>query len=621
MEKVPALLSLCMETVIKEIIYGDHFLHNIFELPLDLIDCLLMRLPPLALQKLQEDMPSGQCRGDESINAFSRDGRKRKRYGDFNTVWRTLFYSRWPEGVAQIQSMEQLTMRPIKGSETDYNDDWQQLYWEAHLQNCLDEAAEIALLPSFDGCIGEITIPDILMKSIGYEVEMGYKSSEVSKLSYHCRNFGRYARKLRLQNVLCVAETCELLRDSRLQSVVLRRIKSKEHVNGACRLLNLNSHTLLSLEFVHCRLSSHAINAIFNSLYTEGIQTHGIQYLSIKASSILENNAVTIPSGVLSFLLSGRSLRAINFCDNHLGPSFAAGIFDTLLGALSCITSLDLSDNNIAGWLSNFNQRYSSSFSSLVKSEFLQSLHVLNIRGNNLLKDDAGDLKHALVHMPNLESLDISDNPIEDDGIRNLIPYFTEASERGSSLVDLKIENCSLSCNGVTQLLRSLSTLKPLRTLSISDNELGSQVAAELAKFLGTSHVRELNIEDIALGPSGFLELQKEIPEEIKLGYINISKNRGGIEAANFISKLILRSPELVAVNAGYNFIPAESLALIGSALRASRGKIELLDLTGNTRCCQPHTSSMLAEFQVHGRPIVLLPSFPASTAPYDDDP
>lgn len=42
-------------------------------------------------------------------------------------------------------------------------------------------------------------------------------------------------------------------------------------------------------------------------------------------------------------------------------------------------------------------------------------------RGNNLNKDDADGLRYALVHIPNLEVLDMSDNPIEDDGIRLVV--------------------------------------------------------------------------------------------------------------------------------------------------------------------------------------------------------
>ena len=44
--------------------------------------------------------------------------------------------------------------------------------------------------------------------------------------------------------------------------------------------------------------------------------------------------------------------------------------------------------------------------------------HKLIFRGNNLDTDDMVGLRYALAHLPNLEVLDISDNPIEDDGIR-----------------------------------------------------------------------------------------------------------------------------------------------------------------------------------------------------------
>lgn len=43
---------------------------------------------------------------------------------------------------------------------------------------------------------------------------------------------------------------------------------------------------------------------------------------------------------------------------------------------------------------------------------------LLLFRGNNLCKDDVDSLRYALVHVPYLEVLDISDNSIEDEGIR-----------------------------------------------------------------------------------------------------------------------------------------------------------------------------------------------------------
>ncbi|KAL6961730.1 hypothetical protein U1Q18_052826 [Sarracenia purpurea var. burkii] len=147
-----------------------------------------------------------------------------------------------------------------------------------------------------------------------------------------------------------------------------------------------------------------------------------------------------------------------------------------------------------------------------------------------------------------------------------------------------------------------------------------SKIGAPLGKFLGTG-VQALDIEDIELGSSGFLELQKEIIDDLKLVYINISKNHGGIGTAKFLTTLIPRASELVAVNAGYNFMPFKSLLSICSVLKVAKGKLEHVDLTGNNWRDQSADASILDEFQINGKPIFILPSLPALNAPYDDDP
>ncbi|XP_028065188.1 uncharacterized protein LOC114268248 isoform X1 [Camellia sinensis] len=621
MGEVPSLYTLCMVAIKKEILSDDDTLPpHVYEIPSDLFDSLLTFLPPLALQKIQEQMPFKNWHDSESANDCFGNQRKRKRYLNFDAVWRTLYKSRWPGPARQNRAVNWLSKQVVE--ECKLTNDWQQMYWEAHLQNCLDEAAEIVLLPTFDGCIGEVRIPDTILKPIGYEEPTSCFRGDYSKLSYHCQQFGCYARCLRLQSVLCVAETCHLLRTSNLQGLELRWIKSKKHVEGLCKLLNQNRGTLKSLEFIHCKLSSTFVNTICDSLHVKDLQTHVIEHFSIKTSSFLETNQFSLPIGLASFLSSGRSLSSVSFCDNHFGQNFAKMVFSTLLDTASGISVLDLSENNISGWLSHFRWRSSScsqSPSGIGKS--LQSLSVLNLRGNNLHKDDSESLKNALAHMPTLKILDISDNPLEDEGIKSLIPYFVEMSERDSHFADLKVENCELSCNGVSQLVGVLSTLKrPLDSLSIGENGLGSKVGAPLGKFLGTG-IQALDIEDIGLGSSGFLELQKEIGEDLKLAYINMSKNRGGIGSAKFLTTLIPRAPELVAVNAGYNFMPSESLSIICSTLKVAKGKLKHVDLTGNNWHDQSAVASMLDEFQINGKPIFVFPSLPASNAPYDDEP
>ncbi|KAL2945480.1 Ran GTPase-activating protein 1 [Bienertia sinuspersici] len=207
--------------------------------------------------------------------------------------------------------------------------------------------------------------------------------------------------------------------------------------------------------------------------------------------------------------------------------------------------------------------------------------------------------------MPVLETLDLSDNPFEDEGIKHLIPYFVKSPEH-FSLASLNLKNCILSCNGATELLEVLLALKyPLTSLSLADNYLG----------------RLLDIRDIGLGPSGFLELQINMPGVIKLTSIDISENRGGIQAAEFLEELIIRSSELVNVHAGYNLMPSESLNIIYSALKNAKGKLQCINLTGNQKLCQTDNALALSEFQHNGEPIVMISASGSLDTLYDDDP
>lgn len=603
--EIPSLLSLCVDAVKNELVRGDDLLPIVKELPRDLLDALASRLPPLGLEKLQTATAYDDWDDCEFADEGLRNGRKRGRSWKFNAAWRNLSKVRWPELDIGIEPL-----------------DWQRIYWEMHLQNCLDAVAEIASLPSFDGRLSETRIPESILGLIGCEGFVHNSTCDYSELHHHSQQFGYYARCLRLQNVLCGAEISHLLRNSRLQRLELRWIRSKEHIDGLCKLLSQNSESLTSLELIHCKLSSASIDEICCSLSRKSVQTHGIKSFSISTSNFLETNPLFLPLGLVSFLSLGRSLYSLKLSDNHLGRNFAKMVLGTLINASSSLSILDLSDNNISGWLSELYWRSPSGPPiPLGTGKSLQSLRVLNLRGNNLNKDDADGLRYALVHMPKLEVLDMSDNPIEDDGIRSLIPYFVEASEKCTPFADVMLESCELSCDGVTLLIDTLSTLKrPLKSLSVADNDLGSQVAPALGKILSAS-IQVLNVEGIGLGLSGFRELQDGITKDLKLVEINISKNRGGIEAAKFLVNLISRAPELVTVNVAYNLMTFNSLTIVCSAIKAAKGHLEHLDLRGNTWDNQSGYASMLADAQCNGKPVFILSSSQTVGAPYDDDP
>lgn len=539
-----------------------------------------------------------------------------ERYDTLDAAWHKLYRTRWPNLSQQKKAVAWFDRNEEKYESID---DWQQKYWEAHLQDCVDAVAETALLPSYDGSIGEIPIPDGMLGHIGCKGQLIELTSNYLKFYHHCQQFGVYVRQLRLPNALCAAETCELLQNSKLRSLELQWIKSNDHVEGLCKLLNQSTETLKSVEFIHCKLSPDFVNAICDSLHVKGLQAHGVEHFSIKRSSLLQVDSCPIPVGLTSFLTSGRSLHSLTLCDDHLGRNFAKGVFNALLDASASLSMLDLSENNISGFLSQFRWRSSSCSHGIGKS--LQSIRVLNLRSCNLVPDDIGSLRNTLSCMPNLENLDLSDNPIE-DGIGSLITYFTEISDRDLPLTDLKLENCEVSSKQMIELLGVLSTMnKPLHMLSIKGNRLGSEIGAPLGKFLCTG-IYALDVEDIGLGSSGFLEAVKEISDELKIAYINISNNQGGIGVANFISSLLKHADKIVAIDANYNLMPIESLSVISTGLKASKGTLEHLDLAGNTLCHQlTDAESVLVELQNHGQFALNVILTAASNAPYDDEP
>ncbi|KAL4571928.1 hypothetical protein LXL04_018696 [Taraxacum kok-saghyz] len=617
MSEVPSLITLCIGAIKDAILDENGNLPYVYKLPAELFDQLLPNLPPLALQNLQDAMPSVSFSDHDFDDDSLKPSKKRKRSENFDIAWKTLYESRWSD-------VQKLTTDSLP--EDDSTTNWQQIYWERHLQNCLDAVAEMVQITLFDGFLGDVEISDALLKSITYEGHLS-RPKNYLKLDYHCERFGLYARCVRLQSVHCVAEIGHLLRKSRLQYLETHWIKSKEQVDGLCKLLDQNKDTLSTLEFLHCKLPASLVTAICESLFIKGFETNVIKSFSIKRSSFLDSSFFPLPLGLESLLIASSGLTKLTLSDNHLWWKTAKILFDTLLETESGLQVLDLSENNIAGWLSHF--KWGSPNCTKLKSDqkfnkSLKSLRVLNLRSNNLQKDDIDCLKYAMIYMPNLQVLNLSDNPLQDDGIKILGPCLVEKSKCPTPLADLYLENCEFTCNGASQLQKILPSLTtPLKSLSLRNNYLSSNFGPIFGKLL-RSGVQVIDIKGTGLGLSGFSDAQQEITQEntqeISLVDLNISDNSGGVRTASLLSKLISHAPNLVSINASDNWIPIESFQAICSFLKSSKGKLEHLDLRQNPLCNKPNIASLLAEFQVNGKPNIYL-SPPSSNVLYDNDP
>nr|XP_043621463.1 uncharacterized protein LOC122593159 isoform X2 [Erigeron canadensis] len=599
MSEAPSLISLCIKSIKDAILDENENLSYLYQLPPELFDQILPNLPPLALQFLQDAMPSSSSNDDDSVNPL----KKRKRFEGFDEAWKILYKSRWPEDVQR---------------DDESNIDWQQLYWEKHLQNCLNATLESVSITLFGRSLGEVDIPDTLLQYISHERCVN-RSRSYSKLTYHCERFGLYARCLRLQSVHCAAELVYLLRNTRLESLDVHWLKSKHQVDGLCKLLEQNNETLKSIEFVSCKLLATLVSAICDSLHVKGFKPNVIESFSIKRSSFLDSQSVPLPLGLESFLMAASNLTSLILSDNHMSGKTAKMVFDTLLDAKSGLRVLDLSENNISGWLSHI--KWVSK--DRQANKYMKSLRVLNLRSNNLRKDDVDCLKYAaMVYMPNLEVLNLSDNPLQYNGVSILVSYLKEKSNSDTPLAELHLENCQLYSGG--GLLDDLAALNvPLKALSIGDNPLSSfphnHLGAHLGRFL-CSGIQAIDIKRTGLGKSGFSDAQKEITKELNLVHINISGNAGSVNVVEFLSKVISQAPNLISVDASSNWIPMESVPSICSFLNAAKGKLGHLDLQNNPLCNKPGIASLLAEFQLDGKPNILISS-PQATHHYDNDP
>uniref|UniRef100_A0A7N0ZZN6 Uncharacterized protein n=1 Tax=Kalanchoe fedtschenkoi TaxID=63787 RepID=A0A7N0ZZN6_KALFE len=597
--QAPTLIDLCIEELKNRILRDeeDYSVADLYELPPHLFEPLVMHLPAAALENLEQRCKSSSRSEDQGdADEFSSETKKSKRSGVFNDAWRNLFKMRFPVNDVLLEP------EPL---ESVKHDDWMQVYWQRHLQECMDLATEQVFRPSYKGHISEMLMSTELLKLIGYEGAPSPSTSKYMTLSYHCQRYGQYARCLRIRNVICTLETCDLLKTCELKGLVLGRIRTDEEVDALCKLLQQNIKSLKSLKFIDCTLSSSDLERICQSLCTKELGTHLLQHLFVM------NSRLPDPDGIESFLLLGRSLTSISVSNTLLHQDFSERVFSTLLNTSSSAEALNLSDNNISGWFSKVKQ--------IRPQKSLKSLQKLSLRGNYMQLKDIDDLKFALNFLPNLDTLDLKDNPIKDEGVKSLISCISEMAQRNTFLKHLKLDNCLLSCDGAAHLLETLSSMeKQLLSLSIADNNLGSQIAAPLSKFLRTS-IRDLNIELTGLGASGFLELEREIREELQLRKINISRNRGKSATAKIMLKLISQAPELHTIEAAQNLMPSESMLEVCSTLTKTKGNIEVVDFTGNLY--DPSLDAVGKEFELKGKPLVMLPKYNCSPFIHDDDP
>jgi Ran GTPase-activating protein (RanGAP) involved in mRNA processing and transport len=561
-------------------------------LPPDIINGILLLLPPLTLQALSNELllksreQNGEGRSDLGANEEPRKKKKKKKrsHNDsprpldcsalnlgMSAAWKAHYDKRWP-----ASNPETVLPRLSNGDDSSQEEpDWQQLYWEAHLQWCLNAASETLSIMNLNSEIGAFVLPSEQLKTLRDETTR-IEETSLATLRANCVNFGRFARKLRLHSILCTPELVVLLKHAQLQSITFINIRIKSELTGICQLLSNSLDTLRSVELFHSRLTGETLNRIGRAMCPSGVRHH-IQHFALIHTRIFDQAelfALSSDTDFLRFLCAGSSLRSFKLCDNYLDQENLVFIMKVVLQFVNTIGLLQISDNELG-------EVFARLFSSYMKtpnpatSESLpvfKRLSALDLRGNLLDSGAIDKMGQCLCQMPLLQQLDVSENPLKDAGISNLVSYITTTC---TALKELTLATIDMTATGAISLFDALANSNTtIRRLSIANNRLGSTVVPSLVNFLSKSSLESLDISDIDLGCSGCTNngLEDALIASKTLHHFNFSNNRIGPIGANMVANIIASGrSSLLTIDVSGNVLSTDSVIGITRAIRESK--------------------------------------------------
>ena len=149
------------------------------------------------------------------------------------------------------------------------------------------------------------------------------------------------------------------------------------------------------------------------------------------------------------------------------------------------------------------------------------SLFNLNISNNDI--QESG-IKNSIkyIETTKLHSLNLSNNPIMDEGLiilTNNLRHFPE-------LRVINVSNCGIEFKGFKELLKILQSVRRIESLDISKNRLTSNKFESLKPFFCAFGIKYLNLSKCQLGDQGIYPLGECLALNETIRKINISNNK-----------------------------------------------------------------------------------------------
>lgn len=204
---------------------------------------------------------------------------------------------------------------------------------------------------------------------------------------------------------------------------------------------------------------------------------------------------------------------------------------------------------------------------------YFTRLLALSLASNQITARGAGMLGKVLCtlrgHGVSLESLNLSDNSLEDEGVAVL----AESLCLGCPLLQqLTLRNVGLTHRASSHLARMLTTCGTVRDLHLGDNPLGDAGIACLAKALGEStSLRSLVLCNTLTGVEGAHDLARWLPGSPCLSVLDLSNNELGLEGVGQLAPSLGRCAALTELMLRCCFLGNRGVGRLALALRSCR--------------------------------------------------
>lgn len=422
----------------------------------------------------------------------------------------------------------------------------------------IKQKRKISPLKSFDKT-SNFKLPDVVQKKINYR----------SKTSL---NF--YIKALTDQKSddrIMTNEEIFLLLEAKCKDIGINLrenmfVKFKEFCNTKCKNR--------VADFSECNFSINSIRIITVIL----LDTNRLARLDLTRNNI-GNFGVEI---LVNSLKNSKTLVYLNLSSNSITHKGGQKIFSSFIGQQSII---DLNLSSIEG--SNRNRITEVGIEDiplyLNNNHFIETL---NLSGNSLKNEGFILICQGLQKNQNLLNLDISNNNINEKGIKKGFDIITSSKISGAlvnlnicnnhltnagleilssnlkifpNLVSLNLSFCGLEFKGLQNILKTAQHMKKMEYLNVAGNNFETDNFFILKEYFAVFGLKYLNLSRCSLGDSGAHYLGECISANDTLKYLNISGNNITDSAFKSIAAIFKINKSLEYFDCSCNFITNNS--------------------------------------------------------------